>query len=202
MNEVGDRIKPQLNQIVGEPDDRQVADSRHQVKAWFAETAPLLYWDTFDSPVGPLTAVRREAGLCGLRFESNPDLLLAEIDPLAHAVQSKEALADIQAELEAYFAGDRFEFDLPLDLSGVTVFQRNVLQAAGRIPAGVVWTYQQMAKALGKPKASRAVGQALAHNPIPIVIPCHRVVRTGGGLGGYIGGLERKRYLLDLEGAL
>jgi methylated-DNA-[protein]-cysteine S-methyltransferase len=95
-------------------------------------------------------------------------------------------------------------FDLPVDLSSLTAFQRAVLDTACRIAPGQVWTYFQVAREMGRPKSSRPVGQALAHNPVPIVIPCHRVIASDGSLGGYSGGsgLRAKRWLLHLEGAL
>ncbi len=129
---------------------------------------------------------------------------MAELDPLARTEHSPEALAPIAGQLRDYFEGSRASFDVPLDLSRVTPFQLSVLQAVRTIPAGTVWTYGQMARAIGKPQASRAVGQALGRNPVPVVIPCHRVIAGDGSLGGYSGGggLASKRLLLDLEGAL
>ena len=110
----------------------------------------------------------------------------------------------VAEQLQAYFDGTCFSFDLPLDLERLTPFQLSVLQTARSIQPGTKWTYGQMAQAIGKPKASRAVGQALGRNPVPIVIPCHRVVASDGSLGGYSGGggVESKRLLLVLEGAL
>ena len=98
--------------------------------------------------------------------------------------------------------GERRRFDLPLDWSLVRGFAQGVLRATAGVPFGSVTTYGQMAEAAGSPRASRAAGNALGSNPIPIVVPCHRVLHAGGGLGGYAGGLDRKRYLLSLEGTL
>jgi methylated-DNA-[protein]-cysteine S-methyltransferase len=107
-------------------------------------------------------------------------------------------------QLREYFAGDRSNFNLPVDISQLTPFQRSVLDVACRIAPGQVWTYHRVAQELGRPRSSRPVGGALARNPIPIVIPCHRVIASDGSLGGYSGGsgLEAKRWLLQLEGAL
>jgi methylated-DNA-[protein]-cysteine S-methyltransferase len=103
-----------------------------------------------------------------------------------------------------YFTDPGYRFELPVDLDRLTPFQVTVLQAARSIPSGSVWTYGQLARTIGSPKASRAVGQALGRNPVPIVIPCHRVVASDGSLGGYSGGggLQSKRFLLGLEGAI
>ena len=108
----------------------------------------------------------------------------------------------MRRELDEYFDGRRHDFDVPVDMSGVHGFTRKVLRATSRIPFGSVLTYAQVAGWAGNTKASRAAGNALHANPIPIVVPCHRVVRTGGGLGGYGGTLPRKVALLKLEGAL
>jgi O-6-methylguanine DNA methyltransferase len=126
------------------------------------------------------------------------------LDPLARTRHSPKALARFAAQLRAYFAGERTQFDLALDLRQLTPFQRQVLQTTCRIPVGSTWTYGQIARAIGRPRASRAVGQALSRNPVPIVVPCHRVVATNGALRGYSGGggLASKKFLLALEGAL
>jgi O-6-methylguanine DNA methyltransferase len=107
-----------------------------------------------------------------------------------------------RAELAEYLAGRRTFFTVPVDLGGVAEFQDRVLAEAGRIPFGEVESYAALARRIGHPRAARAVGNALGANPIPIVIPCHRVLRAGGGVGGYAGGPERKRLLLRLEGWL
>jgi methylated-DNA-[protein]-cysteine S-methyltransferase len=108
-------------------------------------------------------------------------------------------LAEAAAQLEAYFGGRLRRFDLPLDLGG-SAFQRQVWDQLLAIPYGETRTYAEVAVAIGHPSAVRAVGSANGQNPVAIIVPCHRVVRTGGGLGGYGGGLEAKRALLDLEG--
>jgi methylated-DNA-[protein]-cysteine S-methyltransferase len=103
-------------------------------------------------------------------------------------------------ELEEYFTGARRSFDLPVDWRLTRGFARRVLQATANIPFGATATYKQMAAQAGSPRASRAAGNALGSNPIPIVVPCHRILHSGGGLGGYTGGLEKKRLLLGVEG--
>ena len=111
---------------------------------------------------------------------------------------SDPLLSEAVAQLEAYFAGKLRRFDLPLDLDG-TEFQRRVWEQLVQIPYGETRTYAQVAAAIGHPSAIRAVGSANGQNPVAIIVPCHRVVRTGGGLGGYGGGLDAKRALLALE---
>jgi methylated-DNA-[protein]-cysteine S-methyltransferase len=108
----------------------------------------------------------------------------------------------VRRELDEYFEGRRTSFDLPLDWQLTRGFARQVLRRTAKIPYGEVSTYQRMAAAAGSPRAYRAAGNALGANPIPIVVPCHRVLHSGGGLGGYGGGLERKEFLLRLEGSL
>ena len=108
----------------------------------------------------------------------------------------------VRSELEEYFQGRRTSFDLPLDWSLTGGFGRRVLEHTARIPYGEVSTYKEMAAAAGSPRGARAAGNALGSNPIPIVVPCHRVLHSGGGLGGYGGGLDHKVFLLKLEGAI
>jgi O-6-methylguanine DNA methyltransferase len=114
----------------------------------------------------------------------------------------EDAPASIARELQEYAAGRLRQFDLPLDWSSIKPFQRAVLMAASKIPFGETRTYAWIAQKIGKPRASRAVGRALGANPIPIILPCHRVIGSDGGLRGYGGGLELKEKLLRLEGAL
>jgi methylated-DNA-[protein]-cysteine S-methyltransferase len=124
--------------------------------------------------------------------------LAAEISP--RVLESPRATDEVRRELEEYFDGSRRAFAVRVDLSGVHGFSRKVLQQTARIPFGSVITYRDVATRAGSPRAVRAAGNALGANPVPIVVPCHRVVRTGGGLGGYTGGVERKEALLALEG--
>jgi methylated-DNA-[protein]-cysteine S-methyltransferase len=142
-------------------------------------------------------------GLYSLGFGMEQDHFLDNLDPLARTEHSSVTLSPIIQQLQEYFGGSRFHFDLPVDLGRLTGFQRSVLSTIRRIPAGQVWTYHQVARAIDRPKASRAVGQALGNNPIPIIIPCHRVIASNGSLGGYSGGggLASKKLLLQLEQA-
>ncbi len=160
-----------------------------------------------DSPVGPIVAAATAAGLARLAYrEWNGGLdavlaaLAAKLSP--RIVEAPGRFDDLRRELEEYFAGSRRAFDVPLDLSLAAPFGREVLSACARIPFGATSSYGAVAAAAGRPSASRATGNALGANPVPIVVPCHRVLRTGGGIGGYTGGLEIKEHLLGLEGVL
>lgn len=166
------------------------------------DTASICY-ATIDSPVGRVLVAATPAGLARVAFRGREDVFVAELRQRLHAevVRSAERIGKILEQIDAYFAGKRRTFDVPVDTQLMTPFQRRVLTAAQRVPAGAVVSYGDIARAIGQPKASRAVGQALGHNPIPIVIPCHRVIASDGSLGGYIGGLAIKKKLLALEGA-
>lgn len=120
-------------------------------------------------------------------------------DSINHAVRSPQLYEDLARRLSAYFAGHRVDFLDKLDLSTATPFQREVWGATRLIPYGETRSYAWVAAQIGKPEAVRAVGQALRRNPLPVIIPCHRVLASNGGLGGFSGGLEMKRFLLSLE---
>lgn len=158
-----------------------------------------------DSPFGTLTFALTPRGVVRLEF---PDRTTAEVvEELARQVsprvlRSPARTDPLRRELDEYFEGSRRRFDVPVDLSRMRGFFARVLAETSRIPYGEVHTYRQVAEGAGSPRAVRAAGNALGANPIPIVVPCHRVVRTGGGLGGYTSGLDRKVKLLQLEGAL
>jgi methylated-DNA-[protein]-cysteine S-methyltransferase len=158
-----------------------------------------------DSPFGTLLLAATKRGLARVAFpEEDADAVLqrlaARISP--RIVEASGPLERARRELDEYFGGRRTHFELALDWTLVGPFGRRVLGAASQIPFGGVLTYAQVAAQAGSPRGSRAAGNALGANPIPIVVPCHRVLRSGGALGGYAGGLERKRLLLELEGAV
>jgi methylated-DNA-[protein]-cysteine S-methyltransferase len=159
-----------------------------------------------DSPLGPLLVAVTPRGLVRVAYESEggDEVVLAELaERLSPRVLHAPGRTDaIRRELDEYFQGARHAFTTPVDWSLVRGFARGVLRATAQVPFGQVTSYRQVAEAAGSPRASRAAGNALGSNPIPIVVPCHRVLHTGGGLGGYAGGLERKRKLLELEGVL
>ncbi len=145
-----------------------------------------------DSPVGPLTLVDQGGALAGLYMHEQRHL------PTSFGPQDDAVLPSVRAQLEAYFAGTLQEFDLPLATTG-TPFQQQVWAALREVPYGTTCTYGDLAAAIGRPSAVRAVGAANGRNPVCVVVPCHRVVGAGGSLTGYAGGLERKSWLLALE---
>jgi methylated-DNA-[protein]-cysteine S-methyltransferase len=160
-------------------------------------------YDIADTPIGPLLVAVTERGLCRISYDAEPE---RQVDELARSfgprvLRSGRPVDPVKRELEEYFEGRRRDFDLSLDLRGRSEFTRIVLEQLARVPFGEVTTYGALAARSGRPKAARAVGTIMNRNPIPIVLPCHRVVGTTGSLVGYGGGLERKRLLLDLEHA-
>jgi methylated-DNA-[protein]-cysteine S-methyltransferase len=160
---------------------------------------------TVESPVGSLLLAATELGLLRVAYAiEDHDVVLSHIAATVspRVLQAPQRLEDTARELDEYFAGRRQGFDLPLDLRLSGGFRREILGRLPRIGYGQTVSYAAMAATAGRPKASRAVGTACATNPVPIVIPCHRVVRSDGTLGGYLGGLEIKRQLLDLEAAV
>jgi methylated-DNA-[protein]-cysteine S-methyltransferase len=162
-------------------------------------------YGTVESPIGKLLVATTDRGLVRISFHSEAeDLVLEElarrISP--RVVEAPRKVAPVARELDQYFAGRRKRFDVPLDWALVGPYARRVLRATAAIPFGKVSTYREVARKAGNPAASRAAGNALGSNPIPVVVPCHRVLRTGGGLGGYGGGLDVKEHLLKLEGAI
>lgn len=161
-------------------------------------------YGTFDSPLGPLTVFVTPQGLVRLSYPGEG--LAVQVDELAERVSprilgSPERTDAVRRQLDEYFEGKRSTFDVPIDWRLVSGFARDVLRVTAAIPFGSISTYGEVAARAGSPRAYRAAGNALGSNPIPIVVPCHRVVHAGGGLGGYTGGLDRKRHLLRLEGA-
>lgn len=158
-----------------------------------------------DSPLGPLAVFVTPRGLVRVAYQGEPiDEVVADV---AARVSPRLLLAPeqtdaIRRELDAYFARRLESFSVPIDWTLVRGFARGVLHATAAIPFGQVTTYGHLAEAAGSPRAARAAGNALGSNPIPIVVPCHRVLHAGGGLGGYTGGLDRKRILLRIEGVL
>ena len=151
-----------------------------------------------DSSVGPLTLVAEGDALVGLYLDPHRDRESAVRDAGDAAPEASAPFPDAIAQLEEYFAGERTTFSLPLAPRG-TAFQEQVWSALQGIPYGETRTYGQLAAAIGRPTASRAVGLANGRNPLSIVVPCHRVIGADGSLTGYGGGLEGKRALLDLE---
>jgi methylated-DNA-[protein]-cysteine S-methyltransferase len=162
-------------------------------------------YTTTDSPFGPLLLATTQRGLVRIGmpnqdFDELLEELAGRVSPRVLELPSQ--LDEVRRQLDRYFESDLRDFDLPLDWQLTAGFRRRVLRATNRIPYGQTRSYMQMAKSAGNERAVRAAGTALGSNPIPIVVPCHRVLRTGGGLGGYGGGLGMKQSLLTLEGSL
>jgi methylated-DNA-[protein]-cysteine S-methyltransferase len=180
--------------------------ARRFAEAAAREGAAEITYATFDSPIGegliastPRGVVR--VGLPGLDREQMLEEMAAKISP--RLLEAPGSLTEPLRELDEYFDGRRESFDLPLDWSlAGSPFRRDVLEATARVPFGHVITYGDAAEQAGNRRAHRAAGTALGQNPIPLIVPCHRVVRSGGVLGNYGGGPEMKRWLLGFEGAI
>jgi methylated-DNA-[protein]-cysteine S-methyltransferase len=153
-----------------------------------------MYYCYFDTPIGELLLAGEDDALAMIGFPKGS----MRRDPEPDWIYNEKPLANARQQLEEYFAGSRKDFDLPLRLDG-TEFQVKVLKALQKIPYGETVSYGEIAKRIGKPKAMRAVGAANGRNPIPIVVPCHRVIGSGGDLTGFGGGLDTKEALLRLE---
>jgi methylated-DNA-[protein]-cysteine S-methyltransferase len=183
-----------------------VKDSLNRLAERAAEEGLLdVAYTTTDSPFGPLLLARTPRGLVriGLPNQDADELLLElakRVSP--RVIEAPDQLEDARRELDLYFGGKLDRFDLPLDWQLSEGFRLRVLHAIAGIPFGQTRSYTQMAATAGNERAVRAAGTACGRNPIPLVVPCHRVLRTGGALGGYGGGLAMKEGLLELEGAL
>lgn len=161
-------------------------------------------YDLAETPVGTLLVATTDRGLCRISYDPQPEL---EAESLARTfgvrvLRAARPVGPVRRQLDEYFEGKRTEFELPLDLRHQAPFSRDVLNRLARVPYGQVTTYGALAAEAHRPKAARAVGVVMNRNPVPIVLPCHRVVGASGSLVGYAGGLDRKQLLLELEGAL
>ena len=161
-------------------------------------------YELHDTPVGRLFLAGTDRGVCEIHYDADPD---AEAERLARifgtrVLRSPRPTDAVRRQLDEYFAGTRREFDLEVDLGPAREFGRAVLEQLALVPYGELTTYGTLAERAGKPRAARAVGTIMNRNPVPIVLPCHRVVGANGSLVGYGGGLERKQQLLALEGSL
>jgi methylated-DNA-[protein]-cysteine S-methyltransferase len=160
---------------------------------------------TVDSPFGPLLLAATRRGLVRLAYPNEPvgealEELADRVSP--RVLESPAALDEVRRQLDEYFEGDLHRFDTRIDWALTKGFTTRVLRATARVPFGSVTTYREVAGKAGNDRAYRAAGNALGSNPIPIVVPCHRVLHSDGGLGGYTGGVARKEFLLRLEGVL
>ncbi len=176
-------------------------------RALKAEQAEVVYYDHVpDSPIGAFFVGLSEQGIVALSFEESEERFLARLQRRVRAgvVREPSKLREVVSQVLEYLEGRRDVFTFTYDLRSLTPFQRSVLTTVQEVPRGEYLTYGELARRIGKPGAARAVGQALGRNPIPILIPCHRVLAADGSLGGYSGrgGVRTKEALLRLEGAL
>lgn len=161
------------------------------------------HYGLMDSPVGDLLIVVTDDGVADISYLASRDReeRFAELEERGILATERSSLVEpAREQLREYFTRHRSSFTLPVDLYGVTPFTRSVLEATSEVPFGHVKTYRNIADMIGKPGASRAVGNALGRNPVPVIVPCHRVVRADGSMGWYTGGAHIKETLLDIEG--
>jgi methylated-DNA-[protein]-cysteine S-methyltransferase len=187
-----------------ELDDATQVAQLHSALVARAEAEGILdvAYDEVDSPFGPLLVCSTEAGLVrvALPAEDTETVLRSVAERVSPRVlRAPRRVERVRAELGEYFEGRRRDFDLALDWRLSSGFRLRALHAIAQVPYGSTATYTEVATGAGNPRAVRAAGSACATNPMPIIVPCHRVLRTGGGLGGYLGGLDMKRELLALE---
>lgn len=197
-------LERDLARLKAPPLDRERLDARLRARAAADGLLDVAY-TSHDSPLGRLLVAVTPRGLVRLAYaDEREDTVLEELARRVspRVLRAPERTDALRRELDAYFAGHSNTFATPVDWTLVRGFAVDVLRATARVPFGEVSTYRDVAAAAGSPRAYRAAGNALGSNPIPIVVPCHRVVHAGGGLGGYTGGLDRKRHLLRLEGVL
>jgi methylated-DNA-[protein]-cysteine S-methyltransferase len=181
-----------------------VLDERFRAAAAVSGALDVAFDVLDDTPIGSLLVGVSDRGLCSVRFDPEPE---QELERLARAfgsrvLRSGPAVDRARRELDEYFSGRRRDFDLELDLRATPDFHRRVLAELREVAYGETTTYGALAARTGSPRAARAVGTVMNRNPLPIVLPCHRVVGASGSLVGYGGGLERKEWLLRLEGAI
>ncbi len=196
-------MQSELKGLVKELGDRSAELATGLEKAARSRGLVDVAYSLVGSPFGDLLVAVTKQGLIRIDypnhdFDDSLEELAAKVSP--RVLESPRSTERVRRELEEYFERKRRSFTVDVDLSLVHGFTRKVLEQAARIPFGSVSTYREVATRAGNPKAMRAAGNALGSNPVPIVVPCHRVVRTGGGLGGYTGGIDRKVTLLRLEG--
>ena len=179
-------------------------DERFRAAAAATGLLDLAYDVLDDTPVGPLLVGVTDRGLARISFDSEPERQLEQLARLygPRVLRSAKPVDRVRRELDEYFEGRRRDFDLELDLRAAPAFHRIVLEKLAHVGYGRTTTYGALAAESGNPRAARAVGTVMNRNPVPIVLPCHRVVGSNGSLTGYGGGLDRKEWLLRLEGAI
>lgn len=200
MNDIERELAASLEDLTG----LDAAEERFNTAAtdgWLSDVV----FDVIDSPLGDLVAAMTPRGLAVLHYthgdtDATLETIARRLSP--RMVSSPKSLQQVARQLDEFFEGRRKDFDLQLDWSLLRGFTRKVLQVTSRIPYGKTLTYSEVAAKAGSPRGMRAAGNALGANPIPIIVPCHRVLRNDGTVGGYTGGPEKKIHLLHLEGHL
>lgn len=179
-------------------------DERFRAAAAAAELLDVAFDVLPDTPVGPLLVGVTERGVCRISFDADPEHHLEELARQLgpRVLRSSRPVERMRRELDEYFAGRRRHFEVEPDVRFLPEYNRVVLEALARVEYGRTTTYGTLAAETGNPRAARAVGTVMHRNPVPIVLPCHRVVGASGSLTGYAGGLDRKELLLRLEGAI
>lgn len=179
-------------------------DERFRMAAAAAQLLDVAFDVVDETPIGPLLIGVTDHGVCRISFdpewEHHLDVLARQFGP--RVLRSSKPVERVRRELDEYFAGKREHFDVEPDVRGLPAYNQKVLAELARVEYGHTTTYGRLAAQTGNPRAARAVGTVMNRNPIPIVLPCHRVVGASGSLTGYAGGLHRKEQLLRLEGAL
>ncbi|MDP6582834.1 MAG: methylated-DNA--[protein]-cysteine S-methyltransferase [Vicinamibacterales bacterium] len=189
--------------IDAEPEATVVRQARARLRSAFDRAGhPVIRFGQIQTPVGTLFVGATDKGVCDVTFGQSSERRYRErlLRRSPEVRRDETGLTAVTEELTAYFAGELTRFSLQVDLRQVTPFTARVLRETQRIRFGQVSSYGELAARIGSPGASRAVGGALGRNPIPIIIPCHRVIAQGGRIGGFTGGLPTKRALLGLEG--
>lgn len=193
------------------PPEAALETMREALDEWWADQRLVVYYDSLPTPIGEVYAAVTDQGVVSVDFGLADEAAYLEhlrqhhfTQPEVAFARAPERVASVTRQLGEYFRGEREGFDFPVDLRGLTDFQRAVLQATREVPPGEIVSYKEIARRIGRPKAVRAVGNALGRNPVPILIPCHRVISMDGSLGGYSGGggSQTKARLLALEGVL
>ena len=200
---VSDRLTLTLDRLFAGPEEGAIRQAQTRLRA---SLEPVCYFDAVSTPrLGKVYVAVTAQGLAGVEFGISEAAFLASLRRrvTGRIERAAEPTAEARRQIAEYVQGSRTTFDLPIDWTALTDFQRRVLRAALAVRRGQVATYGEIARRIGRPRASRAVGQALGHNPFPLVIPCHRVLGSDGSLRGYGGGggTKTKAWLLQLEGA-
>jgi methylated-DNA-[protein]-cysteine S-methyltransferase len=179
-------------------------DERFRTAAAVAGLLDVAYDVLPDTPVGTLLVGVTDRGVCRISFDAEPEHHLELLGRIfgPRVLRSSKPVDRLRRELDEYFEGRRRHFDVEPDVRGVPAYYRQVLAELARVEYGTTTTYGTLAARTGNPRAARAVGTVMNRNPIPIVLPCHRVIGASGSLTGYGGGLDRKEHLLRLEGAI